>query len=164
MLEGLGADLDGVASGDGEDRHGNLLAEHLELLEGAGACDVGGDQEHLAVVFRLEEARQLGGAGGLTGALKAHHHDAGDPLVREGDGLAFEGHHGLEFVLTDLYELFDGADGDLAARDFGGALDGVTDGLRLHPLEEALGDGELNVRLQEGKAHVTEGGLDIFFG
>ncbi len=74
---GAVADVDGATARDREDRDVDLLAEDLELLDGAGALHVGGDEQALPVLLGLEVARELGGGGRLPGALQADHHDAG---------------------------------------------------------------------------------------
>ena len=61
-----------------EHRDAELLAEHLELLDGGGPVDVGGDEERLLALLE-EQVRELAGGGRLTGALEADHHDAGRP-------------------------------------------------------------------------------------
>ena len=50
------ADLDRVAARDGEDRNVHALAEHLQLLDGARALHVGGDQQGLPALLEQERA------------------------------------------------------------------------------------------------------------
>ena len=64
------------------DGYTQLLAEGHELVDGSRALEVGGDEEgRLAVASKLEG--QLGGGGGLTGALETcQEDDAGGGVGR----------------------------------------------------------------------------------
>ncbi len=164
VLEPLVADLHRVAAGDREDGHADLLAQHLELLDRAGAGHVGSHEEHLAAMLTLQEPRELGGGGRLSGALQAHHHDPGDAALGEGHRRVLEAHHRLELVLADLRELLDGADLQLPTPDDHAALRALADRLLFYAAEERLDHGEFDVGLEQGEAHVAERGLDVLGG
>jgi len=85
--------------GGAEDRHGVLLGQRAQLLDGGRALEVGADQQRVAALL-LEPAGQLGRAGGLARALEAGHEDDGRRLrgVRDADRLAAQG---LDQLLVD---------------------------------------------------------------
>ena len=56
------------------DRHAQLLAQGLELVDGRRAVDVAGHQRR-ALALGEEELGQLAAGRGLARALQAHHHD-----------------------------------------------------------------------------------------
>ena len=96
LLQRLPRDGDRVAHAvtrlRGVHRDSGALAEHLELLDGVGPLQVGGDQ-HRRVALPLEPQRELGRQRGLTGALQAGQHDDGRRHLREPQppGLAARG-------------------------------------------------------------------------
>ena len=57
----------------------------------------------------LHIARQLGGGGGLTGALKAHHHDDRGAVVGESQLCGAAAHEVRQFLVDDLYHLLGGS-------------------------------------------------------
>ena len=56
-----------------KDRHVDLLAYHLQLLDGGGAVDIAGGQQRL-FAFLGQIVGQLATHGGFTGALQAAQH------------------------------------------------------------------------------------------
>ena len=65
-----------LAPGSEVDRHAELLAEHVQLVDGRGTLQVGGDQQRLAR-RALEQPAQLAAGGRLAGALQAAQHQHG---------------------------------------------------------------------------------------
>ena len=55
------------------DRDVDLLAERLQLVDGGGAVDVGGDQQRIAALLAQVHG-ELAGVGRLAGALQADQH------------------------------------------------------------------------------------------
>jgi hypothetical protein len=116
------------------------------------------------VVF-FEQARELRRGRRLTGTLKADHHDAGDVgLLRVLDRLAAVLHHRDELVLTDLDEVLLGADFDLLALEHDLRRELFADRLLLHRREEPLHHAELDVRVEEREANLSQRGLDVLSG
>ena len=138
----------------GVHRDVELLPERLELVDGGGAVDVGGDEPRRAS-FGLELARELGGGGRLSGALQPDHHDDGRRDGAELEPLAPLAEHGGELVVDDLDELLRGRDG-AQLRD--------ADGLLLDALEELARELEVDVGLEEDAAHFAQPFLDVGFG
>ena len=86
-----------------EHRHVQLLAHHLQLLDGGGAVYVaGGKQGALPLLFH--HARQFGPVGGLACALQTHHHHHGGGLGRNGQLGAGAAHQLGELLIDDLYD------------------------------------------------------------
>ena len=107
----------------------------------------------MAALF--EPLGELGGGGGFAGALEAGHEDDGGGLrggAEFGDVFAEEGD---ELVVDNFYDLFGGVEGggDFGAEGFGADV-----------LDELLGDGEVDVGLEEGEADFAHGFGDVFFG
>ena len=122
-----------------------LLGQDLKLVDGRGPVDVAGGDERAVAAF-LEQLAELGGGGGLAGAVEADHHD----LERPGSGEAgcTLAEQADELVVDDLDDLLAGGDG----------LEHVlTDALGLHALDELPGDLEMDVGGEEGGAHLLEG-------
>jgi len=69
-LDGLAANLDGARGELAEDRDVDLRAEDLQLVDGGGALEVGGDEDGLAALLAEGEG-ELGGGGRLALALEA---------------------------------------------------------------------------------------------
>src|SRR5690606_17981846 len=134
--------------------HAGALTDHLELGDGVGTLEVGGDEEGgLALV--LEPLRELAGEGGLTGALEAGEHDDRGRALGEAQV--------PRLAAEDLDELgVDDLD-DLLAR-----VEGAGDLGPERPL--AHGGGELthhrqgDVRLEEGAPDLGDGGGDVLLG
>ena len=73
-------DRDGIGR-LGEDADADLGPEHTQLLDGRRALQVGADQIGMAPLL-AEPAGQLGGGGGLAGALQAGEQHDGRGLRR----------------------------------------------------------------------------------
>ena len=118
-----------TSTGDGRrrfavDRHADLLAEHLELIDGGGPLQVGGDQQRLAAALAQHQG-ELAGRGRLALALQAAEHEDGRPILGEGDVRIDRPHQLDQFVVDDLDDLLAGVEGaqhflaDGALRDLG---------------------------------------------
>ena len=120
LLRGALGDRDGVLAGD--DRQGvdaDLLAEDGELLHRRRAAGVERGHQHALALALLEALGELGGGGGLAGALQADHQDRrGRRVDAEVAGLALAAQHVDERVVDDLDDLLAGGDrlGDRLAR------------------------------------------------
>ena len=91
-------------------KHGNvqLLAHHLQLVDGGGTVHVAGRQQRTLAELAAHQTRQLRAVGGFTGALKAHHHHHGGAAVggvQPGVGAA---HQLGQFLVDDLDDLLGG--------------------------------------------------------
>ena len=102
----------GLADGDrvflravGVDRDLELLAEDVQLVDGGGALQVGGDEQRLAAAL-LEHAAELAGGGRFAGALQAAHHQHGD-VVRafEVERVVDRAHQVDELLVDDADDL-----------------------------------------------------------
>ena len=100
---------DAVARLGGEHLDAGPLAVDLELVDGVGALEVGGDQQR-AVALLLEPQRELGGQRRLAGALEAGQHDHRRRGLREAQpaGLAAEDRD--ELLVDDLDDLLGGVE------------------------------------------------------
>ena len=115
---------DAVAGLGGEDGHADALAVDLELLDGVGALEVGGDQ-HRGLALLLEPQRELGRQRRLAGALEAGEHDdrrAGLGVAQPA-GLAAEDRD--ELVVDDLDDLLGRVERPADLLAAGALLDGA---------------------------------------
>src|SRR5262249_55078983 len=71
----------------------DLFAENLELIDGGGALQVGGDEHRLAAAPAQRQC-QFAGGGGLALTLKAAEHNDGRPVLGEGDVGVHRPHQG----------------------------------------------------------------------
>ena len=154
----LGALGDGdrvLALDDGQGVDADLRAEDRQLLHRGGAVDVERGHQHALAVALLETLGQLGGGGGLARALQADHQDRRGRVVDlQRAGIAFAGQGVDQRVVHDLDDLLAGCD------RFGHRLAG---GLVLHRLDEIARHGQRDVGLQQGDAHLAQGGFDVVF-
>ena len=139
---GAGHRVGGLA----EDGHPGLLPEHPQLFHGGGPLQVGADEERVATLL-LPPQGELGGGGGLAGALQAGHEDDRRRPRRVAELECLAAEHPDQLLVH-------GAD-DLLAR--GQAL-GERLGADPEPdaVAEASGDGQLDVGLQERGADLLE--------
>ena len=61
----------------------SCVAEHLELLDGGGALQVGGDQQRLAAHLSRRLSASLPAGRRLAAALQAAQHQDGRPVLGE---------------------------------------------------------------------------------
>ena len=132
----------------------DLLGQGLELVDGGGAVDVGGNHQHLLLFALAQILAQLGHRGGLARTLQAgHQHHGGRALERQPFvGLA---HGDFQLLLDNLDEL-------LARRQAAGDL--LAHGTFAHSLDERLDHRQGNVRLEQRLAHLAQGVLDVVVG
>src|SRR3546814_698856 len=145
---------DTVAGLGSENRDTDPLTVDLELVDGVGSLQVGGDQDRgLALV--LEPQRELGGQGRLAGTLEAGEHDhRGAGLgIAQAAGLASEDVD--ELLVDDLDDLL-GRVQRLA--DLGAA------GPLLDRAHELLDHGEGDVGLEQRDADLARSGVDVGLG
>jgi hypothetical protein len=174
-VDGVAADLHGVfVVALGIDGHVGLLAEGVQLVDGGGALQVGGDEEGI-FAFGFQVEGELAAGGGFAGALEAAHHEDGGAGGDEHDawggtgeahaaarcfaaGLGDVGvgaHEADEFVVDDFDHLL--------ARLDGGEHDGA-DGLFGDFCDELVDDVVVDVGFEEGGAHLFHGVADVGFG
>ena len=156
----------GLADGDGifvravgVDRDAELLAEHLQLVDGGGTLQVGGDQQRLAAAG-LEHAAELAAGGRFAGALQAAQHQHGD-FVRalEVERMVDRAHQVDEFLVDDADDLLAGIErleDRLADRLLGDAVHEVVD-----DLEADVGFEQRLLDELEPVAHVRFGELAL---
>ena len=154
-IEALGDDLARRGVGPAvEDLDVELFAERLELIDCGGAIDVGGDQQGL-VAGLLAAQGELGGGGGLAGALEADDEDDGGRLggALEARGLGAE--QGDEFVVDDLDQAVERAWGAEQLGGGGASPDG---------LDVVARDFVVDIGFEQGEADLAEGGVELLFG
>ncbi len=108
MQDRLAGDFHRVALPHLKHRHAGLFTDDLQLLDRSRTIDVTGCQQRTLAAL-LEIPGQLGTVGGLTGTLKAAHHDDGGDLRREGDPGVGGTHQFGQFVIDDLDDLLGGS-------------------------------------------------------
>ena len=145
---------DAVAGLRGVHLDAGPATEHLELPDGVGALEVGGDEQRL-VPLALEPAGQLAGEGRLTGTLEAGQHDHRRRLLGELEPPPLAAEHLDQLLVDDLDDLLGRVQrlGDLGAA--GPLLDGR---------DEALDHRQRDVRLQQREADLARGGVDVGVG
>ena len=131
--------------------HPGLGSDDLQLGDGVGALEVGGDQEHLSVALVLQPPSELARQGGLARALQAREHDDRGPAGQvELAGLPAQDLD--EFVVDDLDDLLARVErlgGDGAGR------------LLPHRRGEGPDDGQGDVGVQERAPDLRDGLLDV---
>ena len=136
----------------GEHRHPDLLAEHVQLLDGRRSVDVGRHQQGRAAL-RLQLFGQLRGGGGLARALQAGEHDHRRPLAVEAQRLGLAAEQLDQFVVHHFDHL-------LTGRQAGEHL--LTDGLGGDRGHKFPDNAEVDIRLEQRRAHLAHGFLNIF--
>ena len=148
-----GSDLRGTLAGDdGERRHAGLLAQHAELLLRRGTPRIERGHQHFLLVALLQALAELGGRGGLAGALQADQHHRHGRRGGEVDALRIRPEHPHQLVIDDL-------DDHLAGRDRAHHL--LADRLRLHAVDEVAHDIERDIGLEQRAAHLAHGLGDV---
>ncbi len=154
--QGVVGDINRVlVPGGGEEFRLHLAGQGLQLVDGRRAVDVGGHHHHFLLFPLLEETRQLGHRGGLTGALQARHHDHHRRLGGQIQGVVGVAHGVHQLVVDDLDERL------ARVKAFQHLL---TEGLFLDLLHELLDHRQGHVGLQQRLAHLAQGVADIVFG
>ncbi len=117
-----------------------LLGEDAELVAGGGAIDVYGNELRFAAFFG-EEAGELGGGSGFTGALQADDEDDGGWFVGETEAGLVRAEHFGELVAHDFDDLLGGRE---SGEDF------LTHGFDFDFFDELLYDFEVDVGFEKG--------------
>ena len=99
-------------------------------------------------------ARQLGGGGGLTGALEAHHHDHGGAVIGQGQLGSAAAHEVRQLLIDDLHHLLRGSQAVQHICAHGALRDGSN-----KFLDHFVAD----VGLQQSEAYLAHGLPDIVF-
>ena len=133
------------------DRHADLLAERLELFDGAGALQVGGGEHRLAAAI-LERERELRGRGRLARTLQAAQHEHDRPVGALRDLGIDRTHQLAEFFVNDLDDLF----GRIDAREHV-----LAERLGFDAGDEIVEDVEVDVGFEEGAADFAQAFLDV---
>ena len=155
LLDGAGRHLDGVLAVAAKDRDADLAAKGGQLVGRGRAVRVAGGQKR-AMALALEEVGQLGGGGGLAGALQAHHHDDVGRAVLGQDQLGLGGAQKLrELVKHDAHDVLGGRQG---VQDLGGHA------LLLAASHELLDHAEVDVCLEKRHADLAHGEVDVVLG
>ena len=131
-----------------------LPGERAELIDGGGTVHVHGNE--IRPHFLLaQEIGELARRCGLTGTLKAHHHDDAGLRAAQVQFGCFAAEQGNEFVMHSFDELLRGGQ---AFFDF------LAEHALTHTLHELLDDLEVDVGFQQGKTHLAQAIADIFLG
>ena len=85
-----------------------LLAQHLQLLDGGRTVNIGGNQQR-TFMFILIDVSNFSNRGGLTGALQTGHHDNRGRLAGHIDGGLLRTHQDGQFLLHNFYNLLSGS-------------------------------------------------------
>ncbi len=155
VLDSVAGDVDGVAVGAGcVHGHVDALAQRLQLVDGRGTIDVGGDEDRRLAVL-LEKLGELRARRRLARALQAGHEDHGGRMAAEGEPGVAAAHELDELLVHDLHDLLRRRE---ALHDLGaeGALLDVRDELAHHL--------EVDVGLEQRQADLTHGGVDVLGG
>ena len=132
-----------------------LLAHHLQLVDGGGTVYVAGRQQRALAELAAHQARQLGAVGGFTGALQTHHHHHGGAAVGGVQPCVGAAHQLRQFFVDDLDDLLGG----------GQAVQHVAAHAALGDLGHEILDHLIaDVGLQQGEAHLAHTGADIGLG
>ena len=138
------------------------LARHrLQLLDGRRPVDVGRDRQHLLLALLDQVLGQLGGGGGLAGALQAGHQDHRRRLggeVQLGHGLSAPcrlAHGGGELAVHDAHQR-------LARRQRAHHL--LAERLVLDAGDEVAHHRQRHVGLEQRHAHLAQHVLHVVFG
>ena len=138
----------------GENRYLQLLAQHLQLLDGRGTVHVAGRQ-HRPPALLLKIAGQLGAGSGLAGALKAGHQDHRGPPAGVGDLGGIIAHQAGHLLVYDL--------DDLLSR--GQALHDLSaDGPFLYRRHKILYNFIIYVGFQKGHPHFPHRVIHVLLG
>ena len=145
---------DAVAGLGREDRHADLVAVDLQLLDRVGALEVARDEQR-GLALLLQPERELGRERRLAGALEAGQHDDGRPGlgVAQPPGLAAEDRDQL--VVDDLDDLLGGVQR---------LADLLAPGPLLDRRDEVLDHRQRDVGLEQGDPDLASGRVDVGLG
>ena len=135
------------------DGHVQILAKHLQLCNSSRPVYVGCYQHGvLALLFQL--SGQLGCRRRFTGALQTNEHDDRRRVARHGNTALRTAQELRQFIADDLDDRLGCVQ---AAEDF------FAYSLFADALDKILGDGKVDIRFQEGAAHLFQRFVYIFF-
>ena len=155
LIPGPGGHLDRVGLARlGVDVRLRLGPELLELLDSGGALQVAGGERDVAVILG-DQLGELRAGGGLTGALETGDQDHGRPAGGEDEVPPGATHQRGELVV-------DGLDHRLTG------VERLRDLFASEPLLERRGEvldhHEVDVRFEQGEAHLAQGLVDVVLG
>ncbi len=166
-LNCVAADLDGVFVFTlGVDGRVSLLAEGVQLIDGGGTLQIGGDEEGI-FALGFEVLGEFPAGSGFAGALEATEHDdgrrGGDEEAAGGGGAGIAvfveddifSHQLNESVVDNLDHLLAGLDG---RENFG------ADGFLGDFGDEGVDDIEVDIGFEEGGADFLHGVAHVGFG
>ena len=145
MLNGLQRGFNGVLRAVLIHRHLNLLANHLQLLDGGGAVNIARRQKRLFACL-LQIVGQLARHGGLTRALKAAKHINGRNAGRPREPRVFRTHQGGHFFINNLDHLLSRGQAFQYLLPYAPLGD---------PFAKIFDDQIVNVGFQQGDAHLA---------
>ena len=138
-----------------ETRQIKLPGQGLDLVHRGGPVNVRADEQRFAILGG-EQAGELAAGGGFAGAVQAAHHQAERlcEAARQVEFAALGAEQRDHLVADDFDDLLSGLDAgdDLLAERF-----------LLHAGDELLGDLEINVRIEQGHAHLAQRLGDVGF-
>src|SRR3954449_7340946 len=133
----------------------DLGAELDELVDGGRPVDVARRHRDRRAVLGLQVAGELGARGRLARALEAGHEDHGRRPRRERDAHRGAAHQRRELLVDDLDDLLARVE---LADDLG------AEAALLHRRRELLDDLEVDVGLEQRKADLAHGLVDVVLG
>ncbi len=137
----------------GVDGNVELLAQHRELLDSRRPAGIGGHQ-HRGLPGMAEVKGQLGGGGGLTGALQTDQHGDMGGVAGVAQGALGAAQNRYKLLIDNLDDLL--ARGE-AFQDRG-CQRALPD-----PGQEVLHHLEIDIGLEKGQTHLPQGLVDILF-
>jgi len=141
---------DGVARLGAVDRHLDLPAELLELVDRRGPLEIGGEETGCLALVLAEMERELRGGRRLARALQPAEEDH-DRRATEDELRVARAHQVRELLVHDLHDLLTGLE----------PLEDVLAERALpHRADELLDDLEVDVRLEEREADLARGARD----
>ena len=154
MLHRTFRHLDRPRSAFGEDRNADLLAEHLQLINGRRTMHIGRRQQR-KTSLTLQMQCELRTEGGLAGALQSRNHDHRWRQRRKRDPDMLAPQKSDQLIVYDLDDQLSG----------GNAVQHIlTHRPPEHVVNELTRNFVVDVGIQEDTAHLTEGLRDIRLG
>ena len=135
-----------------EERGVDLGRKHPELLDGRGAIDVAAREQGLAPVPLAKPSGELRAGGSLARALQPRDEERGGGRNVQGEAAMLSRHQPHELVVHD-------ADEGLARRQALQHL--LPDRAGADPVEELAGDGQRDVRFEQGAPDLAQRVADV---
>ena len=156
LVDRVAADLQGTALGRvfAVDRHADLLADDLELIDGGRSLQVGGDEHRLDALL-LQHLREFAAGRRLAASLQTAHHQDRDPVPLDVQRMVDRAHQVDELVVDDADDLL--ARLERLQHLFADRLFG-------NPRDELLGDFIVDVGLEQGLTDLAQTVADIRIG